>query len=48
MIAKSKIVSAKNADASRHKPNPLGQGYLTRNERWNEVIRYTESREAAK
>lgn len=31
--------AGQQADADRFKPNPLGPGYLTRNERWNEVIR---------
>lgn len=31
--------AGQKADVNRFKPNPLGPGYLTRNERWNEVIR---------
>ncbi len=31
--------AGQTADVNRFKPNPRGPGYLTRNERWSEVIR---------
>jgi hypothetical protein len=33
-----RVCEARLADKSRMQPNPNGDGYLTREERWNEVI----------
>jgi hypothetical protein len=33
-----KILAMKQADKNRFRQNPLGEGYLTRNERYNELL----------
>lgn len=40
MIKVEKILLAAANDKMRYAANPRGPGYLTRNERWCEVIRY--------
>ena len=45
MIRMSKIRTAMERDKDRFRPNPLGDGYLTRSERWMEVIAYAKGRE---
>lgn len=39
-----RVRAARMADAARYLPNPRGDGYLTRNERWLELIWAIESR----
>lgn len=33
-----RVIALKNADTKRFQPNPLGDGFLTRNERYNELL----------
>jgi len=43
----TRVRAARMADKTRFKPHPLGDGYLTRDERWMEVIWAIERRIAA-
>jgi hypothetical protein len=38
------IRAARARDTHRFRPNPKGDGYLTRHERWFEVARYFQGR----
>ena len=40
MIKVEKVLLAAANDVNRYAANPLGPGYLTRADRWSEVIRY--------
>lgn len=48
MIAIDKIIAAAQRDDQRFKPNPRGDGYLTRAERWTQVVRYARAKELQK
>ena len=43
----TRVRALRMADKNRFKPNPRGDGYLTRDERWMEVIWAIERRIAA-
>jgi hypothetical protein len=46
MIATEIVIEAACRDRNRFKPNPNGAGFLTRAERWSEVVRYCRQRDA--
>jgi len=46
MIATEIVVEAARHDRNRFKVNPNGAGFLTRAERWSEVVRYCRHRDA--
>lgn len=46
MIATSKVRDAFHRDPDKFQPNPLGPGYLTREERWREAIAYCRKMDA--
>lgn len=46
MTNTDKLIAKANADTKRFQPNPRGPGFLTRAERWSEVIRYARRKDA--
>lgn len=46
MIKSQNVYEAWRKDRARHKRNHLGAGYLTRDERWAEVMRYCRCKDA--